>query len=50
VLSADADKIEQLGRRSGNPTLEDFAVPAPQYRRAYVQSIPSYTPGDGWLG
>jgi hypothetical protein len=49
VLSALADKIEQLGQRSGNPVLDDFAAVSGQYRRAYVQSLPTYIPNDGWL-
>jgi hypothetical protein len=43
VMSAYADKMESLGRQSGNHILEDFGVFAAQYRRAYVQAIPTYT-------
>lgn len=45
VMMAYADDMERLGRKSGNSAWEDFAVFAAQYRRAYVQSIPTYTPG-----
>ena len=41
-----ADKLEALGDRSGNPTMQDFAMLSAQYRRAYVRSLPSYTPAD----
>ncbi|HJT90944.1 MAG TPA: hypothetical protein VJ777_03245 [Mycobacterium sp.] len=49
VMSASADKLQALGARSGNPTLEDFAVLSAQYRRAYVLSLPSYIPADNYL-
>jgi hypothetical protein len=49
LISASATKFEQLGRRSGNPTLEDFAVLTAQYSRAYVQGLPTYVPGDRYL-
>jgi hypothetical protein len=46
VMNASADKLQALGERSGNPTLEDLAVLSAQYRRAYVQALPTYTPSD----
>lgn len=49
VMSSFADKKEQLGRRSGNPTLEDFAVLSAQYNRAYIQGLPTYVRADGYL-
>jgi hypothetical protein len=49
VMSAFADKIQELGERSGNAAMEDFAVLSAQYRRAYVQALPSYTPADKYL-
>jgi hypothetical protein len=49
LISSYADKAEQLGRRSGNPTLEDFAVLTAQYERAYVQGLPTYVPADRYL-
>lgn len=49
VMSAFANELQTLGDRSGNPTLQDFADLAAQYRRAYVQSLPTYTPADKYL-
>jgi hypothetical protein len=49
VMDAFADRLQALGDRSGNPTLQDFAVLSAQYRRAYVQALPSYTPSDDYL-
>jgi hypothetical protein len=49
VMSAFADDLQSLGERSGNPTLRDFAELAAQYRRAYVQSLPTYMPADKYL-
>jgi hypothetical protein len=49
IMTAFADKAEELGRASGNPTFEDFAVMSAQYRRGYVRAIPTYTPADNYL-
>lgn len=49
VIDSHADKFEQLGRRSGNPQLEDFAILTAQYARAYVQGLPTYVPGGQYL-
>jgi hypothetical protein len=49
LMSAFADELQSLGGRSGNPTLQDFAELSAQYRRAYVQSLPTYTPSDKYL-
>jgi hypothetical protein len=49
VMSAFADKLQLLGERSGNPILQDFATLSAQYRHAYVQALPSYTPADKYL-
>jgi hypothetical protein len=49
LMAAFADKAEALGRRSDNPTFEDFAVLSAQYRRAYVRAIPTYAPADNYL-
>ena len=48
-MNAFADELQSLGERSGNLTLDDFAVLSAQYRRAYVQSLRSYTPSDNYL-
>lgn len=49
VMIDNADTIQLLGIRSENPVFEDFAVLASQYRRAYAQSVPTYTPPDNYL-
>ena len=49
VMRKYADTIQALGRRSDNPTLRDFADLSAQYRRAYIQSLLSYTPADNYL-
>ncbi|MGV0714838.1 hypothetical protein ABQE93_05465 [Mycolicibacterium sp. XJ662] len=49
VISAFADDVENLGRRSESPVLEDFAVLAAQYRRAFVEALPTYTSADSYL-
>lgn len=48
-LIANADARERLGRESGNPILEDFAVLGAQYRRAFVSALPNYTAADSFL-
>jgi hypothetical protein len=42
-------KLQDLGRESDNATLRDFAELSAQYRRAYMQSLLSYTPADNYL-
>lgn len=49
TMTANADKMEKLGRGSGNPVMEDFAVLAAQYQRAYVLAIPKYTASDNYV-
>jgi hypothetical protein len=49
VMSSYADELEELGRRSGNPTWQDFATLAAQYRRAFVTAVPTYTAADNNL-
>lgn len=49
VMTARADEIEALGRRSGDPIMEDFAVLAAQYLRAYVLAIPTYRSADNYV-
>lgn len=49
LLQSSADTLEQLGRDSGNPTWEDFATLAAQYRRAFAEAIPTYSASDGHL-
>lgn len=49
IFTAYADDIEAAGRRSGNPTLEDFATSAALYIRAYVSAGDAYASADSWL-
>lgn len=49
VMQDNADIIQGLGIRSANAVLYDFATLAAQYRRAFVQSFPSYFPADAYL-
>ncbi|GAT10972.1 hypothetical protein H7I77_06180 [Mycolicibacterium novocastrense] len=49
VMNKFADDIYELGEKSSNPTLQDFAVMAAQYRRAFAQALPTYTPSDVYL-
>ncbi|HTM83295.1 MAG TPA: hypothetical protein VL179_00050 [Mycobacterium sp.] len=49
VLSTQANTLEQLGRQSGNATLQDFAILVAQYQRAFVVAVPTYTPADQHL-
>jgi hypothetical protein len=49
VIESFADEVEDLGRASNNTTLQDFASLAAQYRRAFVEALPSYTPANSYL-
>lgn len=49
TMRDSADAVETLGRRSDNPVVEDFAVLAAQYRRAYVAALPTYQRADKYL-
>ena len=49
TMTAEADDLERLGRRSDNPTLQDIAVLAAQYQRAFVKALPTYTTADFYL-
>ncbi len=49
MMSGYADTADRLGRRSANPTFQDFAVLDAQYRRAFVQALPTYTRADAYL-
>lgn len=44
-----ANKLQQLGRRSNNAILQDFADLSAQYRRAFVLALPTYNPADNYL-
>jgi hypothetical protein len=49
-MTALADQLEELGRESHNPTLEDFALLSAQYWRAFGLALPTYTSADIYLG
>ncbi len=49
VMNTFASKLEQLGRQSDNAIWQDFANLSAQYRRAFVVSLPTYTPTDNHL-
>lgn len=49
VMISLANKMQQLGRRSNNATLQDFAELSAQYRRAFVLALPTYDPSDNYL-
>ncbi|WP_210686578.1 hypothetical protein [Mycolicibacterium sp. GESEQ-9] len=49
VMRQSADKLEELSKRTDNSTLRDIAMLAAQYRRAYAQALPTYTPADQHL-
>src|ERR1700761_865537 len=49
VMNTYAGKLEQLGRQSDNAVWQDLANLSAQYRRAFVTSLPTYTPTDNHL-
>lgn len=49
VMNMLANKLDHLGRLSGNPILQDFGTLSAQYRRAFVLAIPTYSPPDNHL-
>lgn len=49
VMQASADELQNLGAQSLNPVFDDFAALSTQYRRAFVQSFPTYAPADTYL-
>lgn len=49
IMMANSDEMERLGRQSRNAALEDLAVLAAQYRRAFVTTLPDYKSADGYL-
>ncbi|HEU4363422.1 MAG TPA: hypothetical protein VFR27_18225 [Mycobacterium sp.] len=49
VMISYANKLQQLGRRSANPVLQDFADLSAQYRRAFAVALPTYSPSDNDL-
>jgi hypothetical protein len=49
MLADFAEDIEQVGRASDNPILEDFTVTAALYFRAYASVGDNYVSADSWL-
>jgi ABC transport system ATP-binding/permease protein len=49
VMNSSANTLQQLGQGSANPTLQDFATLAAQYRRAFAAALPTYTAADNHL-
>jgi len=49
VMSAHADSIEKLARRSDNAVFEDVGVLSALYQRAFVKAIPTYAVSDNYL-
>ncbi|MCV7068087.1 hypothetical protein H7H51_24500 [Mycolicibacterium farcinogenes] len=49
VMSLLNTQLSALGRQSGNSTLQDLANLAVQYRKAYLEALPTYTPADKYL-
>lgn len=49
IMSTNAARLQDIGLRSDNTVFDDFAALAAQYRRGFVQSIPTYTPRDSYL-
>lgn len=48
-MQQSADSMEDLGRRSENANLQDFASLAAQYRRAFASALPTHTRADSYL-
>ncbi|MBB2988942.1 hypothetical protein FHR72_000399 [Mycolicibacterium iranicum] len=49
LMGKNAGEMQNLGAQSQNPVFDDFASLLAQYRRAYVQSIPTYVAADAYL-
>ena len=49
IMTTFADNIEDLGKRSRDPTIQDFSAFAATYQRAYVRAVPGYVPPDNAL-
>lgn len=46
VMNSTAAGLEDLARKSSNPMVQDFIQLGVQYRRTYVEAIPTYRPTD----
>lgn len=49
TMRSNAGEMQNLGAQSLNPIFDDVAALQAQYRRAFVQSITTYTPADAYL-
>jgi hypothetical protein len=49
VMTTNSDEMERLGRESDNSVLEDVALLAAQYQRAFVTALPEYVVADNFL-
>ncbi|WP_245233948.1 hypothetical protein [Mycobacterium sp. PS03-16] len=49
VMRASAQRLQELGGRSGNATFEDMAYLASRYRAAYAAGLPNYSSADNFV-
>lgn len=49
VMREYAYRFEKFGLASSNPAFRDFAFISAQYRRAYVEALPTYVAADSYL-
>lgn len=49
LMKKSAEDFQELGSETTNPTLQDLAVFASQYRSAYAEALPTYTVADNYL-
>jgi hypothetical protein len=49
AMQRNADRSQLLGLVSGNVVAADFAALSAQYRRAFIDAIPTYGPSDAYL-
>ncbi len=46
VMSSTANSLEKLAQQSSNPIVQDFLLMGVQYRRTYIEALPTYQPND----
>ena len=46
VMSSTASALENLTKQTSNPIVQDFLSLGVQYRRTYMQALPTYQPND----
>lgn len=46
IMSSTADALEKLAHRTSNAVVQDFILLGVQYRRTYIESLPTYQPSD----